>query len=224
MGSDDLFRKRKARESAALQRKRHERAQNKRYLVVCEGTKTEPHYFRELLNDLGVRPQVVRIAPNDGASPDRVVTHALGLYEEDAVGGDAYDTVYCVFDRDRHTTFNATVQRTKDLSAGGKPLLAITSTPCFEFWLLLHFGYTDHPFHAAGKKSVGDQAVAALKAKPGFGKYRKGQTGIYTQLKDVLNDALSHAQQLRQHCAATGSANPATDVDKLILAFRELGH
>lgn len=40
MGSDDLFRKRKARDGAALQRQRHERAQNKRYLVVCEGTKT----------------------------------------------------------------------------------------------------------------------------------------------------------------------------------------
>ena len=67
MGSDDLFHKRKARESAALQRKKHERARNKRYLIVCEGTKTEPQYFRELLDDLCIRPQVVRIAPNDGA-------------------------------------------------------------------------------------------------------------------------------------------------------------
>jgi hypothetical protein len=85
---------------------------------------------------------------------------ALALYEEDALTGDSFDQVYCVFDRDRHTTFDAAVQRTKDLSAAGKPLLAITSTPCFEVWLLLHFCYSDQPFHPIGRKSVGDQVPA----------------------------------------------------------------
>ncbi len=222
MGSEDLFHKRKARAGADLQRKKRERARNKRYLIVCEGTKTEPHYFRDLLDDLKIRSQVVRIAPNDGVSPDRVVAHALVLYAEDAAAGDAFDTVYCVFDRDKHTTFDAAVQRTKDLTAEGKPFEAITSTPCFEFWLLLHFGYTAQPFHAAGKKSVGDQVVSALKAKPGFAKYGKGQKGVYTQLKDKLNDAVIHADRLRRHGLATGSINPATDVDELVKAIQAL--
>lgn len=222
MGSEDLFHKRKAREGAALQRKRLERARNKRYLIVCEGTKTEPHYFRELLDDLRIRSHMVRIAPNDGVSPDRVVDHALFLYKEDAEGGDAYDTAYCVFDRDKHTTFDAAVQRTKDLRAAGQPLVAITSTPCFELWLLLHFGYADQPFHAAGRKSIGDQVVAALKTKPGFAKYGKGQKGICGQLKDRLDEAIANADQLRKHCALTGSVNPSTDVDELVKAIRAL--
>jgi RloB-like protein len=222
MGSDDLFHKRKARNSAALQRQKRERAPNRRYLIVCEGTKTEPHYFREFLDDLRIRPQIVRVAPNDGVSPDRVVAHALNLYIEDASEGDAYDSVYCVFDRDKHTTFDAAAQRTKDLSAAGKPLIAITSTPCFEVWLLLHFGYTDQPFHAAGAKSVGDQVVTMLKAKPCFEKYGKGQKGIYVALKDKLDDALNHAEQLRKHGKASGSVNPATDIDKLVLAIKAL--
>jgi len=222
MGSDDLFHKRKARNNAALQRQKAERVRNKRYLIVCEGTKTEPHYFSEMLDDLRIRPQVVRIAPNDGVSPDRVVEHAFLLYTEDAAGGDAYDSVYCVFDRDKHTTFDAAVQRTKDLSAAGKPLVAIASTPCFEVWLLLHFDYSDKPFHAAGNKSVGDQVVKSLKTKPCFDKYCKGRTGIYVALKDKLDDALSHSEQLRQHGDATGSVNPATDIDKLVLAIRAL--
>ena len=222
MGSEDLFHKRKARASADLQRRKRDRARNKRYLIVCEGTKTEPHYLGELLHDLGIGQQVVRIAPNDGVSPDKVVAHALALFEEDAAGGDAYDAVYCVFDRDLHTTFDAAVRRTKDLSAAGQPLIAITSTPCFELWLLLHFGYTDLPFHAAGKKSVGDQVVSALKAKPGFAKYGKGQKGIYALLKDKMGDAITHAAQLRKHGAATGSVNPATDMDQLVLAIQAL--
>lgn len=115
MGSDELFHRRKAREGNALKRQKFERARNKRILIVCEGTKTEPHYFRELRDDLSIRHQVLRIEPNDGVSPDRVVAHALALYEEDAESGDAYDTVYCVFDRDKHSTFDAAVQRVKGL-------------------------------------------------------------------------------------------------------------
>lgn len=222
MGSEDLFHKRKGRASAELQRQKHERAKNKRYLIVCEGTKTEPYYFRELLDDLLIRPQIVRIAPNDGVSPDRVVDHALFLYDEDATAGDAYDMVYCVFDRDKHTTFDAAVQRTKDLNTARKPFVAITSNPCFEVWLLLHFGYTDQPFHAAGKKSVGDRVVSALKSKPGFEKYGKGQKGVYAQLMDKLSDALSYAERLHKHCKATGSVNPATDVDTLVMALQAL--
>ncbi|MCF8211177.1 MAG: RloB family protein [Rhodoferax sp.] len=222
MGSEDLFRRRKARDGAALQRQKRERARNKRYLIVCEGTKTEPQYLRELRDDLRIRPQVLRIAPNDGVSPDRVVAHAVALYEEDAVAGDAFDKVYCVFDRDKHTTFDVAVQRAKDLSAKGKPFVPITSNPCFEVWLLLHFGYTDQPFHSVGKKSVGDQVVAVLKTKPGFAIYGKGQKGIYDQLKGKLSQALTHAERLRKHGAATGSINPATDVDVLVTAMQAL--
>ena len=222
MGSDDLFHKRKARAGAELQRHRRERARNKRVLIVCEGTKTEPHYLRELLDDLHIRPQVVRVAPNDGVSPDRVVAHALKLYDEDAKAGDAFDQVSCVFDRDNHTTFDAAVQRTKDLTAAGKPFVAITSTPCFEVWLLLHFGYSAQPFHAAGEKSVGKQVVATLKKKPGFAKYDKGQKGVYGLLKSKLANALNHAERLRKHGAKTGSVNPATDMDALVKAIQAL--
>lgn len=222
MGSEDLFHKRKARASEALLRKRRERERNKRYLIVCEGTKTEPLYLQEMLNHLRIRPQVVRVAPNDGSSPDRVVAHALALYAEDELTGDAFDQVYCVFDRDRHSTFDAAVQRTKDLTASGKPFSAITSTPCFEVWLLLHFRYSDQPFYPAGKKSMGDQVVSALKSMPGFAKYGKGQKGIYAQLADRLTDALSHAERLRKNGAAMGNINPSTDVDELVKAIQGL--
>ncbi|MBK7991069.1 MAG: hypothetical protein IPK05_14725 [Comamonadaceae bacterium] len=61
-----------------------------------------------------------------------------------------------------------------------------------------------------------------MKAKPGFTKYGKGQKGIYGQLKSKLSDALTHAELLRKHGAATGSINPATDVDVLVKAILAL--
>lgn len=222
MGSDNLHHKRKARKSEELQRTQGQRAQHQRYLIVCEGTKTEPHYLREYLDDLGIPPSSVRIEKNDGTAPSSIGAHALKLYDEDQRSGDPYDKVYCVFDKDNHASFHDAVQRTKDLSEAGKPFVAITSIPCFEVWFLLHFGFTDQSFHAAGKKSVGDQVVAKLKTKPGFANYGKGENGIYDRLKPKLADALTHTAQLRAQSADIDKANPSTQVDQLIHAIAAL--
>lgn len=224
MGSEDLFHKRKAKTDADLKRRKAFRACKLRYLIVCEGAKTEYNYLRDLRADLGIDPKQVHIPKNDGNTPDRILDHALTLYDQDALSGDAYDKVYCVFDRDTHSTFDEAVQRIKDLKSArkSKPFEAITSMPCFEFWLLLHFGYTDAAFHQAGKKSVGDQAVAALKKKPGFTAYDKGTQGIYRQLKAKLPEAIKHAQKLREESIKNRTINPATNVDIMVLDIQAL--
>jgi hypothetical protein len=224
MGSEDLFHKRKAKTDADLKRRKAFRASKQRYLIICEGAKTEFNYFRDLRADLGIDAKQVQIPKNHGNTPERILDHALALYDEDALSGDAFDKVYCVFDRDTHSTFDVTIQRIKDLKSvrKSKPFEAITSTPCFEFWLLLHFGYTDAAFHQAGKKSVGDNAVAALKKKSGFAAYDKGTQGIYAQLKPKLPDAIKHAQKLREESIKNRTMNPATNVDILVLDIQAL--
>ncbi|MDD2920260.1 RloB family protein [Rhodoferax sp.] len=218
MGSDDLFKKAKARSAASLVRQRKERSKSPRYLIVCEGTKTEPQYLFEILMAQRIPPQQVKVAPNDGNSPDRVVDHAYKLYEEDARLGDPYDKVFCVFDRDSHQTFEPALQRIHRWAKDRKPFVATTSTPCFEFWLMLHFDYSDAPFHAAGKKSVGDQALAQLKKKPGFAKYGKGIKGVYGLLKDKTSVASTYAKRLRRSAGGGGqiNGNPWTNVDELV--------
>ena len=46
MGSDDLFHKRKAKQTRDLKRKKDKRAPYDKVLIVCEGGKTEPNYFQ----------------------------------------------------------------------------------------------------------------------------------------------------------------------------------
>ena len=193
-------------------------------MIVCEGTKTEPLYLRDLIRDLGIRHHTVKIEPNDGASPDRIFAHAVKLYDEDALGGDSFDRVFCVFDRDTHTTFDAAVQSIDGLKAGKhpKPFKAITSSPCFEYWLLLHFGFTDQAFHAAGKKSVADQVVSLLKTKPGLAKYSKGNNDIYSLVKDNTSKAITHAKRGRKNAEKTGQISPLTNVDVLVTELRAL--
>lgn len=224
MGSDDLHHKRKARKGDALARQKRERARSPRYLIVCEGTKTEPNYLRELVADLKIRPQTVKIAPNNGTSPDRIVAHALALYEEEIASGDGFDKVFCVFDRDCHPSFDSAVQQIRDWQGSGKPkpFEAITSIPCFEYWLLLHFGLTEQPFHAAGKKSVCDSVIAVLRKKPDFKTYGKGQHGIYALLKDKTSTAIAASKSIRKSAKTNGQKDSVTHFDELVEALQAL--
>jgi hypothetical protein len=60
--------------------------------------------------------------PADGSDPMSIITFA-----ENAASRDNYDRIYCVFDRDEHTNYDATLQRIADSSEGkAGRLIAIT--------------------------------------------------------------------------------------------------
>ncbi|MDP2417121.1 MAG: RloB family protein, partial [Hydrogenophaga sp.] len=109
-----------------------------------------------------------------------------------------------------------------DCKAAGKPFHAVTSIPCFEYWLLLHFGFTDQPFDAAGKKSAADRLIAELRTKRGFKQYGKGQKGIYALLKDKLPTAMQGAARGLKNAAKTGEDNPTTRMHELVAALQAL--
>lgn len=224
MGSDDLFKKRKAQAAAELERQRRDRAKGPRFLIVCEGMKTEPYYFDEFCQVNHLRTPRVRIAPGDeGSSPDCVVAYAEKLFDEDAkLGPDLFDKVFCVIDRDKHDTYPAAIQRITELNAEGKPFVAIPSIPCFEYWLLLHFTYTRQPFQAAGKRSICDSVIRELRKQPGFEAYAKAQKNIYSLLKDRTETAIKHAQRAEKDAEKTGQHNPSTRVDHLVRELLEL--
>lgn len=48
MGTDNLFHKRKAKKAGDLARRKARRAPYAKELIVCEGEKTEPYYFKSL--------------------------------------------------------------------------------------------------------------------------------------------------------------------------------
>lgn len=224
MGSDDLFKRRKAQSAAELERQRRERTQGPRLLIVCEGMKSEPYYFEEFCELHRLRTPRVRIAPGaGGSSPDRVVAYAEQLFDEDArLGADHYDQVFCVIDRDKHPTFKDALRRIEALKAAGKPFIAIPSYPCFEYWLLLHFAYTRQSFHVSGNRSICDNVIRELRKQPGFQAYAKAQRGIYSQLKERTATAIPHARRAEKEAAETGEANPSTAVHRLVEVLLKL--
>ncbi|MDD2609873.1 MAG: RloB family protein [Giesbergeria sp.] len=216
MAADNPFGKRKPRNPNAERAVRPVRQPAPRILLVCEGEKTEPIYFRDMVRALNLGKQVM-IGKNDGSSPDKVVARAEELYAQAQREGDAFDEVYCVFDRDAHERFKEAVARLHELRAKGQPLNGIVSVPCFEFWLLLHFGYTEKPYASRGNKSVGNAVVSDLKKNPGFAKYDKGMVGVFELLAPHLEQSLKHAQRLMSNPASNDEhPNPSTQVHILV--------
>ena len=182
-------------------------------LIVCEGEKTEPNYFRDLmLTHRLSSANIVVVSP--GADPVTLVEHARQRLAD-------FDRVYCVFDGDNaaRAAHAADMIGTSAEGRAGK-WHAIRSTPCFEMWLLLHFKYSTAPFVKTGKLSPADCAIAALKTH--LPKYAKGHSGLYGRLSEKVVLAMANGRRLEKHNATTQSANPATQVHNLVDYLRAL--
>ncbi|MCB2184653.1 MAG: RloB family protein [Desulfobulbaceae bacterium] len=216
-GSDKLFHKRKARSKASLRRKLSKRDQYDLVLIVCEGEKTEPNYLRALINDLELNTANIKIAKNvAGSSPRKIVDLALQEYKKDK----EYDRVYCVFDKDRHTDYNEAIDVIKRTRMGkGHIILATTSVPCFEFWILLHFTYTTKQFDT-GPGSICANVISDLKNHmPG---YEKGDLNTYHATKNLLQTAILNATKVEHHCETGGTDMPSTKMHELVEYLQNL--
>jgi hypothetical protein len=211
VGTDDLFKKRKARTAQEQARRKGSRAPYEKVLIVCEGEKTEPNYFRELIDFYEIN--TANVDGNCGSSPISIVHHAIARYADEKNTQVPYDKVYCVMDRDTHESFDeaiATLAKQKPTGVFN----ATVSVPCFEYWLLLHFHYTTAPFMAAGGKSAGDRVEVALKEF--WPEYHKGKHGIFGHvLKDIEFAKVNAVRGLAdaQHAV---SNNPSTNVHELV--------
>jgi len=217
MGSDQLFHKRKARSAESLRRKRARRSPYDMVLIVCEGEKTEPNYFRALINDLQLNTANIVIAKNiAGSSPGTVVDFALTEYRKEK----EYDRVYCVFDKDRHESYDSALDKIRRARISkGHLITATTSIPCFEFWLLLHFIYTTKQFDT-GPGAICANVITDLKRY--IPEYEKGDNEVYELTKDRLDSAITNAKKVARHCDAADTDMPSTKIHELVEYLKNL--
>jgi hypothetical protein len=218
MGTDNIFHKRKARKIYELRRQKAKCAPYDRVLIVCEGEKTEPNYFKRLREKLRLKTaNIVIVDDKSGVDPLKVVNFAIEKYLNEYKKGYKFNRIYCVFDKDRHATYNTALKKV-DISSrlkGGATLYAITSVPCFEVWILLHFEYTTRPFCAAG---IGASHCATVETqlKKHIPNYLKGKPDIHDIVTEKLPNALRNAKQLTDFHENSGTDNPSTNVHELI--------
>jgi RloB-like protein len=222
---DQIHHRRRAKARAALARHQQQRPQYERALIVCEGL-TEAAYLRDLARFLGIGPPYVRIVKS-GSDPKTVVETAIDLFQDDP----DYDYVFCVFDHDERRSFEEAVKavidttltrREKRKKLGKAVFEAITSVPCFEYWLYLHFKYTTKPFTRVGSKSACDQLTAELRKKGCLPNYRKGDRGQFSATAAFLPMAIANAKRAEIDASSGGMAHPPTRMHVLVESLRVL--
>ncbi len=83
MGKDDLFHKRKAKKLEDIKRRKVNRQQYHKVLIVCEGQKTEPYYFRRLKDHYRLNTASIEICSSGGSDPRSIIQFAKKRYLEE---------------------------------------------------------------------------------------------------------------------------------------------
>src|SRR6266542_5658011 len=115
------------------------------FLIYCEGSNTEPVYFKSFPVDSETQVEVVGV----GRSRTSLVEHIIDLAKEKELlkGQKHYDEdrqIWCVFDKDskgiegEDEDFNNSIKLARD-----NGLRVAYSNDSFELWLILHDKYLD---------------------------------------------------------------------------------
>lgn len=198
------------RDARSFRRKPGQKPPRSITLIVCEG-ETEREYFNAARARCGLSTaEVVLAEDTKGSAPINVVDYAERKCKEP--GG--FDKVFCVFDRDKHATFQRARDKIKALAERKNkplPVAEAVSIPCFEVWVLLHFERTDMPF------SNCDSVIQRIRANHLAG-YNKTNGAVASQLMTKVDDALLNAEWLEARAAANGF-NPYTSVHRVMRHF-----
>ena len=199
------------------------------FLIVTEGTVTEPVYFELLRESLQLSTVTVKVMPGKASDPRHVIqsaadevknlTYRMRRKKVAVTELEKFDHVWAVIDTDvaiRQGFWNDVVQNARDLKVN-----LAHSTPCFEYWLLLHLKMTTR-----GDLVNGDAAKSAFRNEWGsdYSTNREITEQAFRNLLPAWPTAVGNARQVRQYCASANTpspANPSTDVDLIVCALND---
>ncbi|MFM9837298.1 MAG: RloB family protein [Cyclobacteriaceae bacterium] len=149
------------------------------FLIVCEGTKTEPNYFIELEKDLP-KGIVKLVIEGSGLNTLSLVDRAIKIRDASIRN---YDRVWAVFDRDDfpEESFNNAIYK-----ALGNGIHCAWSNQAFELWFLLHFQYVNVAMTRDAYKEYLETQVRKVSRNDNY-VYAKNSIEMYSILKNFGN-------------------------------------
>ena len=166
--------------------------------IVCEGRKTEPNYFQALGSSLRLKTLRVSAATQPGLlGVQRAVRTAVERAH-------TTDEIWCVVDDDERGA-----QISECRSVFGKlrnqrqspKIHLVLSTPCFEYWLLLHFKDTTKSYRGLHRRSACAQVIEELKSD--LRDYRKNDSRLFKELEERMPVAIERAKRSREEGASS---------------------
>lgn len=225
--------RRRAKGREEFKRPAPNRQERDKVLIVTEGEKTEPDYFKRLIAELGLTTAKVRITGDGGSAPISVVQTAENILRND----DDFEQVYLVFDRDRHASYDQAIARVVGLQSRdnflGKTVVSITSVPCFEVWYTFHISNSLKPYEAAttgdspARALISDLKKVKLDGDEVFRDYSKSDCkDFFSKIAGQRNQAKINAQialrEATQRGDQTHHENPSTRVYLVVEALEKL--
>ena len=155
--------KRERREAkAAKKRQENVRERHVRFLIVCEGKKTEPLYFEALITNHTSTVREVTIE-GEGRATVALVERTEEIRRDlERKNNMSFDRVWVVFDKDDFDDFNEAIKKARKLG-----FQSAWTNEAFELWYYLHFEYTALPDKAAifssAVRAVSERACCCLR-------------------------------------------------------------
>ncbi len=203
----------KKRSQQTVDRRKAKKTDHDRVLIVCEGEKTEPNYLEELIDYLQLSSADIVVDGRSDSSPDKIFKYAKEKRQEEIQRGDVYNRIYCVFDKDEHSTFEETKQKILRYRPNNLFIPCI-SISCFEYWILLHYEYSTRPYHRKGDKSPCHCVIDDLKKY--IPDYEKNRRGIFQEIEPKTKFAIANSKRIQTQNAETGTDNPSTQMHELV--------
>jgi hypothetical protein len=206
MGHDKLFQKRKMQK---LYRKENTR-DIRRILIVCEGKKTEPNYFKKF----PVNPVVFDDITIEGTGYNTIslIKFSIKIRNEALKNGKPYIETWCVFDKDDFPIedFNYALH-----FAQNNQIKCAYSIEAFEIWYMLHYNFYD----TAMPRQQYKEKLTELIKKP----YIKNDENMYSVLQKRQAKAIQNAKTLyyKQYSQPLQQQNPVTTVFQLVERLTE---
>lgn len=188
-----------------------------RHLIVCEGTRTEPLYFESMRESLapGFRDRIHIVVKGTGLHTTDLFEYAVAECSRSKNG---YDHVWIAYDKDDFLVakFDEVARRCRGTRVGDARFHAMWSNPCFEVWLLLHFGYSTSEIVV---KQCIDRVDSECARRFGCG-YAKNFS-VYGQLASMRGAACDNSKRLIAWHEGQGkdrpsAMNPGTAVHEMV--------
>lgn len=189
------------------------------YLIVCEGKKTEPNYFKGLKRKINEKygNKVDVLIPNIDVKGTGMNTTSLVKYTQKTVNhaNKVYGQVWVVFDKDDYNDeqFNSAIDNCNYNVAW--------SNPNFELWLLAHFKKINR---YVSKDDVLQEFSKEFQ-KNGLGDYTKNDTNIFDKVtsEGKLHTAIKNCEYMEElnKDEQSSQRNPMTKVYKIVDGLKE---
>lgn len=222
MGTDDLFKKRRE----ARKKRKHEFKQPKAnsFLIVTEGERTEPLYFKgmqKLIREkIGGVVDVVEMPVIDiygkGCATEKLLEKTDEIVNRANI---LYQNIWVVFDKDDFEDFDQAIKDGVD-----KGYKVAWSNQSFEYWIYLHFNYSDSALHRNDWNEKLDFIFEQYHL--GDGTYQKNYEDIFNMVNcyDGVNTAVKFAKRRMENFHEgkdkASEYDPGTTVYQLVEALK----